>query len=60
VAAECLGVSIIINPVRVFLPRSWLDAKKCARGLDALRLYRSTMLTSSNFLRLVRPVLPYS
>jgi phage terminase large subunit len=30
-----------INAVRVFLPRCWFDAKKCARGLDALRLYRA-------------------
>jgi len=30
-----------INAVRVFLPKCWFDATKCARGLDALRLYRS-------------------
>ena len=30
-----------INAVRVFLPRCWFDARKCARGLDALRLYRA-------------------
>jgi hypothetical protein len=30
-----------INAVRVFIPRCWFDAEKCARGLDALRLYRS-------------------
>src|SRR5580698_9835239 len=30
-----------INAVRVFLPRCWFDQKKCARGLDALRLYRA-------------------
>jgi phage terminase large subunit len=30
-----------INAVRVVIPRCWLDAKKCARGLDALRLYRA-------------------
>jgi phage terminase large subunit len=30
-----------INAVRVFLPRCWFDAAKCARGLDALRLYRA-------------------
>ena len=30
-----------INAVRVSLPRCWFDATKCARGLDALRLYRA-------------------
>jgi hypothetical protein len=30
-----------INAVRVTLPRCWFDAKTCARGLDALRLYRA-------------------
>jgi phage terminase large subunit len=30
-----------INAVRVLLPKCWLDAQKCARGIDALRLYRS-------------------
>lgn len=30
-----------INAVRVTLPRCWFDGKKCARGLDALRLYRA-------------------
>jgi hypothetical protein len=25
--------------VRVFLPKCWFDAEKCARGIDALRLY---------------------
>jgi hypothetical protein len=30
-----------INAVRVFLPKCWFDAEKCARGIDALRLYRS-------------------
>jgi phage terminase large subunit len=25
----------------MFLPKCWLDAKKCARGIDALRLYRA-------------------
>lgn len=29
-----------IQAVRALLPRSWFDAKKCARGLDALRHYR--------------------
>jgi len=30
-----------INAVRVTLPRCWFDGTKCARGLDALRLYRA-------------------
>jgi phage terminase large subunit len=29
-----------IEAVRALLPRCWFDAEKCARGLDALRLYR--------------------
>jgi hypothetical protein len=29
-----------IEAVRNFIPRCWIDAQKCARGLDALRLYR--------------------
>ena len=30
-----------INAARMLLPRCWFDATKCARGLDALRLYRA-------------------
>jgi len=30
-----------INAVRVFLPKCWFDAGKCARGIDALKLYRA-------------------
>lgn len=30
-----------INAVRTILPRCWFDAKKCARGIDALKLYRA-------------------
>ena len=30
-----------INEVRKLLPRCWFDAAKCARGLEALRHYRS-------------------
>jgi len=30
-----------INAVRMLLPRCWFDAEKCARGLEALRHYRS-------------------
>src|SRR5262249_15922907 len=30
-----------INAVRVFLPKCWFDAQKCARGIDALKLYRA-------------------
>jgi phage terminase large subunit len=27
-----------INAVRVFLPKCWFDAERCARGIDALKL----------------------
>lgn len=30
-----------INAVRMFIPRCWFDATKCARGIDAMKLYRS-------------------
>jgi phage terminase large subunit len=30
-----------INAVRMLIPRAWFDAKKCARGVDALSLYRA-------------------
>ena len=30
-----------INAVRVFMPKCWFDAQKCARGIDALKLYRA-------------------
>lgn len=30
-----------INAVRTIVPRCWFDAKKCARGIDALKLYRA-------------------
>ncbi len=30
-----------INAVRMFIPKCWFDAKKCARGIDALKLYRA-------------------
>jgi len=30
-----------INAVRVFIPKCWFDANKCARGVDALKLYRA-------------------
>lgn len=30
-----------INAVRTIIPRCWFDARKCARGVDALKLYRS-------------------
>jgi phage terminase large subunit len=30
-----------INAVRQFLPRCWFDKKRCTRGVDALKLYRS-------------------
>ena len=30
-----------INAARTIIPRCWFDAKKCARGIDALKLYRA-------------------
>ena len=30
-----------INAVRVMLPKCWFDAKKCERGIEALKLYRA-------------------
>jgi phage terminase large subunit len=30
-----------INAVRMLLPRCWFDQARCARGLDALKLYRA-------------------
>jgi hypothetical protein len=30
-----------INAVRMVIPRCWFDAQRCARGLDALKLYRA-------------------
>lgn len=30
-----------INGVRTIIPRCWFDRNKCARGIDALKLYRS-------------------
>ncbi len=30
-----------IEAVRVFLPKCWFDAQRCARGIDALSLYRA-------------------
>ena len=30
-----------INAVRTIIPRCWFDAKKCQRGIDALKMYRS-------------------
>jgi hypothetical protein len=41
-----------INAVRVFLPKCWLDETKCARGIDALKLYRADY---DDRLRVLRP-----
>ena len=30
-----------INAVRVFIPKCWFDAVRCARGIEALKLYRA-------------------
>jgi phage terminase large subunit len=44
-----------INAVRVLLPKCWFDAHKCARGIDALRLYRADYDEKLRVLR-ARPV----
>jgi phage terminase large subunit len=41
-----------INAVRVFLPKCWFDETKCARGIDALKLYRADY---DDRLRVLRP-----
>jgi phage terminase large subunit len=46
-----------INAVRMFLPKCWFDAQKCARGIDALKLYRSEYDDKRQVLR-ARPVRP--
>jgi hypothetical protein len=30
-----------INAVRTIIPRCWFDARRCTRGIDALKLYRA-------------------
>jgi hypothetical protein len=40
-----------INAVRMFLPRCWFDETKCARGVDALKLYRADYDTALQALR---------
>jgi phage terminase large subunit len=40
-----------INAVRMVLPRCWFDDKKCARGVDALKLYRADYDTALQALR---------
>lgn len=30
-----------INAARTIIPRCWFDSRKCARGIDALKLYRA-------------------
>ena len=41
--------------VRVFLPKCWFDETKCARGIDALKLYRAEY---DDRLQALRPPLP--
>lgn len=36
-----LAVDDGINAVRLILPRCWIDAEKCANGIEAMRQYRS-------------------
>lgn len=48
--AKTLGLNLSIHPrhsiedgihaVRLFLPKCWIDATKCAKGIEALRAYR--------------------
>ena len=40
-----------INAVRMALSRCWIDAVKCERGLEALRLYRAEMDEKHQILR---------
>lgn len=42
-----LGVDEGINAARVMLPRSWFDAEKCARGIEALKQHRRETLDES-------------
>lgn len=51
--ADCVGDGI--EAVRNLIPRCWIDAQKCGRGLDALRLYRSAFNTQRETFG-VRPV----
>lgn len=44
-----------IEAVRALLPRCWFDQVKCARGLDALRLYRPHFDAKNNMFS-ARPV----
>ena len=30
-----------INALRLALPKFWFDAEKCARGIEALKIYRA-------------------
>ena len=39
--ARELKVEDGINAVRMALPRCWFDRKKCERGVDALKMYRT-------------------
>lgn len=50
-----LGVEDGINAVRMVLPRCWFDARKCERGVNALKLYRSEYDTKLKALK-PRPV----
>jgi len=40
-----------INAVRMFVPKCWFDEHKCARGIDALKLYRADYDTALQALR---------
>ncbi|MBI1213987.1 MAG: hypothetical protein GC190_21200 [Alphaproteobacteria bacterium] len=40
VVVPCLSVEDGINAVRTILPRTWFDASRCRRGIEALRQYQ--------------------
>ncbi len=48
-----------INAVRVMIPKCWFDQTKCARGIDALKLYRAEYDSTLQALR-PRPVHDWS
>ena len=48
-----------INAVRMMIPRSWFDAARCARGIDALRVYRAAYDDKGQVLK-SRPVHDWS
>lgn len=45
------NVDAEINTVRMFLPQCYFDAKRCERGIDALRVYRARWDDKGHVLR---------